>query len=107
MIIKIILIAIGIDILYNIFRLTFPKQIYTYPKNGDKITFLSSNVYHKSTAYDDYSGIVEESDKEGFYIRSESGASLVCGIGREKIRKVYWKYTDDLTNKVYVSKFKH
>ena len=88
------------------------KQIYTYPKNGDKIIFLSSDAPHKSTAYKGYTGIVEDSNSEGFVIRLNNGGSLICGISRKRYTKVYWKYTDgnvfdDITNKVNVSKFYH
>ena len=81
--------------------------VYTYPKNGDKITFLASNASHKSTAYYGFSGIVEDSRLDGFVIHSDNGSSLICGVSHKRISTVTWRYYDDINGIKYVSKYIH
>lgn len=79
---------------------------YHYPKNGERITFISSNAYHKSTAYKGWTGTVEEfSLEDGFILRKDDGGSLVCGLSSRKRNLVTWCYPDDKTCTHYTSLF--
>lgn len=86
--------------------LTFSKgKVYVYPKNGDRITFISSDVYHKSTAYKGWTGIVEDLNQNGFVLRQDNGSSLICGLSSRRKNLVTWCYPDDKTCTHYTSLF--
>ena len=87
--------------------LTFSKKkVYVYPKNGDKIIFISSNTFHKSTAYKGWTGEVEYFTlSDGFIIKQNDGRSLICGLSSRKKTLLTWCYADDTTCTEHTSLF--